>query len=99
MEYKKYETEWLLIDKVGDYYYFRDIMSIAKYLDMSKSQVNNLFIQSLKHTNQFHKTGFYLQRLYNDTTRPPKKDFRNKNKYIYFTNHTQENWNYCLNNL
>ena len=37
-----YSTEWLLIDKMGDLHFFRDIMSIAKYLNKSKSQVNNL---------------------------------------------------------
>jgi len=94
--------EWLLIDKIGDFLYFEDIMSIAKYLDKSKSQVNNIFQQSLKNTNQIHKSGYYIQRLYEDLSRPPRTIF-NINKYIYFTNHTQENWetehNYCLNNL
>lgn len=102
MEYKKNTTEWVLIDKVGDLLFFKDIMSIAKYLDKSKSQVNNIFQQSIKNTNQIHKSGYYIQRLYEDASRPPRKYFKT-NKNIYFTNHTQENYktehNYCLNNL
>jgi len=92
-------TEWLLIDKTGDLFYFKDISCIAKYIDKTKPQVYNIIIQSIKNTNKLHKSGFYIQRLYIDKSRTPKKDYRNRNKYIYFTNHTQEDKNYILNNL
>ena len=91
--------EWLLIDKTGDLFYFKDIISIAKYLDKTKSQVNNLFQQSLKHTNQLHKTGFYIQRLYIDKSRTPRNNYSESYKNIYFTDYTTENNRYCLNNL
>tara|TARA_R110000737_G_scaffold260053_1_gene268451 strand:+ start:45 stop:320 length:276 start_codon:yes stop_codon:yes gene_type:complete len=90
--------EWLLTDKTGDIFLFKDVLEVSKYLCITKSQVDNLFRQSLKHTNKLHKSGFYLQRLYNDICKPLRTVFI-RNKYIYFPNHTQENKNYCLNNL
>ena len=33
--------EWLLIDKTGDYFYFKDIQKMADYLNLTKGQINN----------------------------------------------------------
>ena len=33
--------EWLLIDKAGDYFYFKDIQKMADYLNLTKGQINN----------------------------------------------------------
>ncbi len=55
--------EYLLIDKVGDYFYFNKLSDIEKYLNLSKSQVCNIYRQSLKHYNKNTKFGYYIQRL------------------------------------
>ncbi len=89
-------NEWLLIDKVGDYHYFKDIKSICDYLDLTKSQVNNIFQQSLKHINRYTNRGYYIQRLYNNPHTHQRTQF-SMNKYIYCTDHTQDNQNYVIN--
>ena len=49
--------EWLLIDKVDDFFYFKDIKEICKYLDKTKSQVNNIVQQSYKNVNKYTRKG------------------------------------------
>lgn len=78
-------NEYLLIDKVGDFFYFNKLSDIEKYLNLSKSQVCNIYRQSIKHYNKYTNHGYYIQRLYNDPTRPPKLLFP-MNRFIYYVN-------------
>ena len=78
-------NEWLLIDKVNDFHYFKDIDQICKYLDLSKSQVNNIFQQSLRNINKYSNRGIYIQRLYNDPAKPIRTKY-NFNKYAPYKN-------------
>ncbi len=78
-------NEWLLIDKVGDFHYFKDIKSICDYLDLTKSQVNNIFIQSIKHYNKYTNRGYYIQRLFNNSYTHQRQQFFT-DKYIYYPN-------------
>jgi len=77
--------EWVMIDKMGDYFYFKDIQAIGDYLVLNKKQVYNLILQSQKHFNKYTSHGVYIQRLYNDPSRPPKTKFTLDN-YIYYVN-------------
>ena len=47
--------EWLLINKANEFQYFKNIKSICNYLNLTKSEVNNIFIQSIKNTNKYNK--------------------------------------------
>tara|TARA_R110001606_G_scaffold291343_3_gene439224 strand:- start:7311 stop:7595 length:285 start_codon:yes stop_codon:yes gene_type:complete len=76
-------NEWLVIDKVGDYFYYKDIKEVSTALDLTKSQVYNLVLQSIKHYNKYTSKGVYIQRLYNDPSRPPRHNFI-MDKYIYY---------------
>lgn len=77
--------EYLLIDKVGDYHYFNKIQDIATYLDLTKGVVTNICVQSLRKYNKYTNRGYYIQRLFNDPTRPLKLKF-NQETYIYYVN-------------
>ena len=68
-------NEWLLIDKMDDHFYFKDIKSICNYLDLTKSQVNNIFQQSIKRVNNYTNKGYYIQRLYNNPHAPIRTQF------------------------
>jgi hypothetical protein len=92
MEHK----EWLLIDKQDNYYYFKDVHEICEFTHLTKSQVNNVYQQSLKHINRYTNRGYYIQRLFNLPQLHERKKFpmiRN----IYFTDHTQEKYHYKKN--
>ena len=78
-------NEWYLEDKMGDIHYFKDIKSICDYLDLTKSQVNNIFIQSIKHYNKYTNRGYYIQRLYNNTNTHQRQQFFTDD-YIYYPN-------------
>tara|TARA_R110000737_G_scaffold339334_2_gene361171 strand:- start:3535 stop:3855 length:321 start_codon:yes stop_codon:yes gene_type:complete len=81
-----HKAEWLLIDKANDYFYFKDIQEICNYLDKTKSQVNNIVQQSIKHINKYTNSGYYIQRLFVDENRTPSNNKYKQIKYIYFTN-------------
>jgi len=84
--------EWLLIDKVGDYFYFKDIQKIADYLNLTKGQINNEINQSIKHYNKYTNRGYYIQKLYNNISLPPKNIFV-LDKYIYYIdNNGEKEW-------
>ena len=77
--------EWLLIDKIGDFFYYDKIEDIIEDTGLTKSQIDNVYKQSLKHYNKYTNRGLYIQRLYNDPTRTPKNNYV-LNKYIYYEN-------------
>lgn len=70
-------NEWMMIDKVGDIFYFNNIENISKHLCISKNEVYAIVQHSLKSINEYSpKHKVYIQRLYNDPTkhqRDPKK--------------------------
>ena len=78
-------NEWLVIDKIGDHIYFKNQLEICKYFDLTKAQVYNIYNQSLKHYNKYTNSGLYIQRLFNDNSRTPRKNF-SLNKFIYYVN-------------
>ena len=78
-------NEWYLEDKMGDIHYFKDIKSICDYLNLTKSQVNNIFQQSIKHYNKYTNRGYYIQRLYNNFQTHERRQFIT-DKYIYYPN-------------
>ena len=75
--------EYLLVDKTGDNFYFKDLKEIAEYLNLTKSQINNEVYQSLKHYNLYTNRGIYIQRLYNNPVLHKRKKF-DCCKYIYY---------------
>lgn len=75
--------EWLLINKANEFHYFKNIKSICNYLNLTKSEVNNIFIQSIKNTNKYTNKGFYIQRLFNDPTKHIRTKFE-KHKYAEY---------------
>tara|TARA_R110000824_G_scaffold8884_1_gene40284 strand:- start:1669 stop:1968 length:300 start_codon:yes stop_codon:yes gene_type:complete len=75
--------EWLVIDKIDDFLYFDKVIDICNYFNLSKSQIDNVFQQSLKHYNKYTKRDLYIQRLFNENTRPPRSQY-NQDKYIYY---------------
>ena len=78
-------NEWLVIDKVGDYFYYKNIKDVSIALDLTKSQVYNLVQQSIKHYNKYTSKGVYIQRLYNDPSRTPRNNYV-MDKFIYYIN-------------
>jgi len=61
-----YKNEYLLIDKMNDFHYFKNIKSIAEYLNMTPPQVYAIVTWSrLNINNRQYKTGLYIQRLFN----------------------------------
>lgn len=90
--------EWLLINKNNEIYFFKDLKSVEEFTHLTKSQVNNMLQQSIKHINRYTNYGYYLQRLYNNSWTHQRQQFV-MNKYLYFTNHTQENQHYIFNNF
>ena len=78
-------NEWLVIDKMGDHFYYDRIDDMVSDLDLTKPQIYNAVLQSQKHFNKYTTYGFYIQRLYNDLSRPPKTKFI-LDKYIYYVN-------------
>ena len=78
-------NEWVLVDKMGDLHFFKDIKSICDYLNLTKSQVNNIFQQSIKRVNNYTKRGFYIQRLYNNPHSPIRTQFVH-HKYAQYKN-------------
>tara|TARA_R110000850_G_scaffold108983_1_gene221486 strand:- start:7793 stop:8071 length:279 start_codon:yes stop_codon:yes gene_type:complete len=77
--------EYLLVDKIGDYHYFKNLKDIGLYLDLTVSQINNEFRQSLKHYNKYTNREVYIQRLFMNPVLPPRLNF-DLNKYIYYVN-------------
>ena len=72
MEYNN-NSNFLLIDKMGDYFYFKDMKSISKYLDKTYSQIVSIYRHSQKHYVELHSSGYYIQNLYNnELCRQPK---------------------------
>ena len=78
-------NEWLVIDKMGDHFYYDRIDDMVSDLDLTKPQIYNAVLQSQKHFNKYTTYGFYIQRLYNDPSRPKKVKFI-LNRYIYYVN-------------
>ena len=78
-------NEWLVIDKMGDHFYYDRIDDMVSDLGLTKPQIYNAVLQSQKHYNKYTTLGFYIQRLYNDKSRPPKVKFILDN-YIYYVN-------------
>tara|TARA_R110000822_G_scaffold37161_3_gene104151 strand:+ start:1577 stop:1870 length:294 start_codon:yes stop_codon:yes gene_type:complete len=79
------EKEWLVIDKMGDHFYYYKIEDMVNDLGLTKSQIYNEVLQSLKHFNKYTNRGYYIQRLYNDNSRTPKYNYK-IDKYIYYVN-------------
>ena len=77
--------EYLLVDKIGDYHYFKNLKDIGLYLDLTVGQINNEFRQSLKHYNKYTNRKVYIQRLFINPLLPPRLKF-DLDKYIYYPN-------------
>ena len=71
--WEKYE--YLFIDKMDDFHYFKSLEDIAKYLGFTKSKVYSIhFWCKLNYTRQ-KKSGLFIQRLYNNKIlRPVSND-------------------------
>ena len=80
-----YKYEWLLIDKTGDYFYYKTIEDMSNNLGLTKTQIYNEVQQSIKHYNKYTNRGLYIQRLYNDFSRTPRVLYKT-DKYIYYVN-------------
>ena len=59
---------WLVIDKCDDEFYFKDIDSIAKYLNLTKPQIYAIVVSCRKnYIFRNKKYGVFIQCLYNNT--------------------------------
>jgi len=84
-------TEWLVIDKTGDYIYFNYIDEIAKYFNLSKPEVNAIYTYSLQNINRRSPSKkLYIQRLFTNPSLPPrdrsKIKFNKWAKYYFYPN-------------
>ncbi len=93
-----YKYEYLLIDKCDDFHYFKNMKDIAKYLNMSQSEVYSICKWCrLNLNNRQYKSGLFIQRLFNvenlnfpaDTTFI--WDWKTRNNYNKLNN--LKNWN------
>ncbi len=64
----KFESfDYLLIDKIGDFHYFKSLKTIAEYLDLPVSKVNAIYHYCKKHYTKYSSSEVYIQRLFNNT--------------------------------
>ena len=68
-------SEWLVIDKVGDLYFFNRTQDIAKHFCLTLNQTNGAYQYCLRSGCYSPSQKIYIQRLFNDKTRPPR-DFK-----------------------
>ena len=65
--------EWLVIDKMDDYFYFDYIDDIAKYFNLTKPEINAVYTYSLQNINRRSPSKkLYIQRLFLNPTLPPR---------------------------
>ena len=90
--------DFLLIDKVDDFHYFKNLKDIAQYLDISISSAQNIQRESKKHLYWRHRaSGYYIQRLFNNSnTNQPKENemiflYDAKERYKHIKNNSH--WN------
>tara|TARA_R110000796_G_scaffold25132_2_gene71214 strand:+ start:253 stop:579 length:327 start_codon:yes stop_codon:yes gene_type:complete len=62
------EMDYLVIDKAGDFLYFKDQAEISKYFDIPVGATYNIALQNRtrKYQEYHHKHKIYIQRLYNN---------------------------------
>lgn len=58
------DTEYLLIDKADDFHYFKNLQSIADYLNLKKTQVHAIHSWCFKNYTRQPKSKLFIQRLY-----------------------------------
>jgi len=68
-------NEYLVIDKIGDFLYFKDQHEIAKYFNITKPQVDGI-CQYCRRRLVFPSPShhIYIQRLFNNTHSPVPKN-------------------------
>lgn len=78
------DKEYILIDKSGDVFLYKNLAEIEKELNLSKSQVYNVLRQSQQHYNKYTSRGVYIQKTY--TGNPSYNKIANIkfDKYLYY---------------
>ena len=72
-DWEKYE--YLLIDKMDDFHYFKSLEDISKYLGFTKSKVYSIHFWCKMTYKRQKKSGLFIQRLYNNKLlRPVSND-------------------------
>lgn len=75
--------EWLVIDKVGDLYFFDKMEHIGFHFGLKPSEVIGVFQYSLRHINKLSPSkNLYIQRLFNNPERA-ERDYT-KIKYNWY---------------
>jgi len=60
-------NDWMLIDKVGDMFFFDDIKGLCNYLDLSYNEVYAIIHYCRRRINRYSpKHNIYIQRLFNN---------------------------------
>lgn len=73
MTYYCSNCEWLVIDKVGDFHYFKSILEIGKAYDLTFNEVHSVITYCLKWGDRHSPSrGIYIQRLFNCLEKPPR---------------------------
>lgn len=100
-DFDKYE--YILIDKCDDFHYFKTLKDIAKYLNMTDSQVYAIAKWSRLNLNiRQYKTGLFIQRLFNNPVLSAPADttflWDFKQRKTYNNLRAKENYNgeYCF---
>lgn len=84
--------EWLLIDKQEDLFFFKDIGDIAKYLDLTKSQIYAIIAWSKNNICYYSPSKkVYIQRLFNNPVLHQISD-KNINWNLSYKNRKRIEW-------
>ena len=66
------DIEWVIIDKQEDLFFFKDISSMSKYLDLTNSQVYSIIHWSRNNICYYSPSKkVYIQRLFNNPVLHP----------------------------
>ena len=83
--------DWMLIDKLGDMFFFEDIKGITDYLDLTYNEVYAIIHYCRKRLNIYSpKHKVYIQRLFNNklSRQPAEKmlewNMDRKNQYLNY---------------
>ena len=83
----KSNSGWLVIDKIGDFLFFKDRYEMAKYFDMDVIKISGIITYCKRRICFYHKSGIYIQRLFTDGL--CKRDINEENTEWDLSNQNQ----------
>jgi len=69
-----YNCEYLLIDKMEDFHYFKNLQEVADYLNITKTKATGIHFWCKRNYTRQPSTGLFIQRLYNNPTLKQSKN-------------------------